>query len=398
MRYPVAALGVTQILGYGALFYAFPVAVPAIAADLGVSREWLFAAFSLGLLGGGLVAPHTGRLMDRIGAARLMTWGSVAAATVLAALALAPANPWAVGALIVGLELVAVCVTYDAAFATLATLRGAAARRSITHLTLIAGLASTLFWPLTGFLVEWVGWRATYGVYAGLHLLLALPLHAALARSLPEAVAPPRPGAPAVPSFPPVSAARRKAAFALLATSFTLTGMLIAAVSVHMVPILQAMALGTAAYAVSMVMGPMQVAVRLVDALFWKGVHPVSVALVSGGLVMLAVPVLLAVPGSLVGAVAFAALFGAGQGLSSIVRGSVPLVLFGPAGYGALLGRLTSIRQIAAAMSPLGFALMIAWLSPAAALWIAAALGLAGLVPLWLLHLEVTRAARGVSA
>lgn len=391
MRYPVAALGATQIIGYGTLYYAFPVAVPAIAAELGMAPEWLYAAFSVGLLAGGMVAPFAGRLMDRVGAARLMTWGSPAAAVMLTALALAPANPWVIGALIIGMEIAAICVTYDAAFATLATLRGAAARRSITHLTLIAGLASTLFWPLTGFLVDAVGWRATYGIYAALHLILALPLHASLARTRPDPAPAPGRAAPVV-AFAPLPADQRRGAFVLLAVSFMLTGMVIAALGVHMVPILQAMALGTAAYAVSMVMGPMQVAVRLVDALFWKGLHPVTVALASAGLVTLAVPVLMIAPGNLAAAVAFAALFGAGQGLASIVRGSVPLVLFGAQGYGALLGRLASMRQIAAALAPLGFALLMARLSPGAALWVAAGIGAAGLVPLVKLRVDVLRA------
>jgi MFS family permease len=393
MRQAVAALGVTQIIGYGTLYYAFPVLVPGMAAEFGIDPAWLFAAFSGGLLAGGLVAPRAGRAMDRFGPARVMVWGSVLAAGGLGALALLPLGPWGAAALIVALELAAVCVTYDAAFATLAVLRGAGARRAITNLTLIAGFASTLFWPLTGWLGEAVGWRGTYAIYAGLHLMVALPLHLALARAQPEPLTPDR--ARPVRILRPLPPAVAQRGFWLLASSFTLTGVLIAALVVHMVPVLQGLGFGTAAFAVAMVMGPAQVAIRLVDALAWQGLHPVTVALVSAVVTPLGALVLLAAPQSVAAAVAFAALFGAGQGLASIVRGSVPLALFGAAGYGALLGRLAGIRQVAAALAPLGFALALTRLGTDMALALAVGLGVAGVVPLVALAVLVRRAGSG---
>src|SRR6056297_1543501 len=145
---PVLALGVTQVLGYGSLYYAFPILVPGVAATFGRPEAHLYAVFSAGLLVGGFAAPWAGRLMDRIGAARLMSLGSLLAAACLALVGSAPVFPlWAVG--IVLTEIVAVAVLYDAAFAALAQLRSTGARRAITRLTLIAGFASTVFWPLT---------------------------------------------------------------------------------------------------------------------------------------------------------------------------------------------------------------------------------------------------------
>lgn len=393
MRHAIAALGATQIIGYGTLYYAFPIAAPAMAADLGVAQGVLYAGFSAGLLAGGLIAPLAGRTMDRIGPARVMTAGSLAAFLVLAALAALPLGLVGTILAIIALELVAVCVTYDAAFATLAVLRGAGARRAITRLTLIAGFASTLFWPLTGWLVDGFGWRVAYGVFAALHLVVAWPLHHALARARPDPEA--APTGPRAPSFAPLPAALVRRGFVLLAASFTLTGVLIAALVVHMVPILQGLGFGTAAYAVAMVMGPAQVAIRLVDALAWQGLHPVTVALVSAVAVPVSALALLLAPGSLTAAVAFAALFGAGQGLASIVRGSVPLALFGPQGYGAMLGRLAGIRQVAAALAPLGFALVLTGLGTGAALGLAVAVGVAGVVPLVALAVLVRRAASG---
>lgn len=394
MKHAVAALGATQIIGYGTLYYAFPLLVPGMAAELGVDPVWLFAAFSAGLVAGGLVAPRAGRAMDRLGPARVMVWGSLGAAGLMAALALLPLGIRGTMALVVALEVAAVCATYDAAFATLAVLRGAGARRAITRLTLIAGFASTLFWPLTGWLAEAIGWRGTYAVFAGLHLLVALPLHLALAGARPDP-APPQAGPRAPRALVPLPPEAVRPAFALLAVSFTLTGVLIAALGVHMVPVLQGLGLGTAAYAVAMVMGPAQVAIRLVDALAWQGLHPVTVALVSAVACPVAALVLLAAPGSMAAALAFAALFGAGQGLSSIVRGSVPLALFGPAGFGALLGRLASVRQVAAALAPVAFALALARLGTGWALGAAVAVGVAGVVPMAALAVLVHRSGSG---
>lgn len=378
----VAALGVTQIVGYGTLYYAFPILVPAMAADLGVSPVWLFAAFSAGLVAGGLAAPWAGRAMDRFGPARVMVAGSAAAGAALAALAGLPLGPWGVGATIIVIELIAVCVTYDAAFATLVALRGPGARRGITNLTLIAGFASTLFWPLTGWLAGAVGWQATYGLYAALHIGLALPLHLALAQGTPRPARPddPAPTAAFAPLTPP--AARR--GVWLLATGFTLTGMALAALTVHLVPLLTALGLETAAYGAGMAMGPAQVAVRVIEATAWRHRHPVLAALVSGGCVPLAALILLALPGTSA-AVGFAVVLGAGAGLASIVRGALPLALFGPLGFGARLGRLAAPRQVAAALAPLGFALLLARGTPQAALAAAALVGIAGLLPIWAL-------------
>jgi hypothetical protein len=388
----VAALGVTQILGYGSLYYAYPILVPAVAATFDVAPSALFAVFSVGMLAGGMFAPRLGRAMDRLGAPRVMAAGSLVAAAALAALALAP-NFAVFAALVVLCEVVAVAVCYDAAFATLALMGGASARFSITRLTLIAGFASTLFWPLTGWLVETIDWRWTLGLFAALHLAIALPLHlwigryakrmAANATSAARA-----PVAPAPAQLPPAQA---RFAFWAVATSFALSGVLIAAMGVHMVPVLRALDLGEAAFLVSMVMGPAQVAIRLVDALFWRHLHPLQVALVSGAALPLALGALmLPVPAFVAGAL-FAAATGIGQGLSSIVRGTVPLALFGGEGYAARLGKLAAIRTVLSAGAPFVFAIGLETAGLDATLWIAFAIGVLALVPLLVLRARLAR-------
>ncbi len=392
---PVLALGITQIVGYGTLYYAFPILVPKLVAAFGASPALLFGIFSAGLVLAGVAAPMAGRAMDRIGAPRLMAGGSAAVTVLLAALPLAP-GIWTLAALLIALELAAVLVLYDAAFATLALLRGAGARRAITQLTLIAGFASTLFWPLTGWLVEHWGWQATYLVFAGLNAGIALPLHLGLVRGARGAQGPAV--APAAPLAPALTGPAAVRAFWLLATSFALSGMLISALGVHLVPVLQTIGLGAAAYGVSMLMGPAQVAIRLADAVFWRGLHPLDVALISAAALPLAVVALLATDGAMAGAAAFAIVFGVGQGLSSIVRGSVPLALFGTAGFGERLGRLAAIRAVLGALAPAAFALLLAGAGTHGALAVALGIGVAGIVPLALLRLSLRRPADGAAA
>jgi len=394
---PVLALGLTQIIGYGSLYYAFAILVPGVADTFGRPEAHLYAVFSVGLLVGGLAAPVAGRLMDRIGAPRLMTVGSGLAAACLVLIATAPSFPvWAAGVILT--EIVAVAVLYDAAFATLAQLRGASARRAITRLTLIAGFASTIFWPLAAALDAAIGWRATYLVFAALHLTLGMGLHVWLARQTPvaEPVRPadlPPPVAEATP-LPPDEAA---AAFRAVAISFALSGALIAAFGVHMVPVLAASGLGDRTTAVAMLVGPAQVGIRLIDALVFTRLHPLTVAAISASALPLsAAGLVLGLPLGLplwAAGILFAVLFGVGQGLASIVRGTVPLTLFGRAGYGARLGRLAMLRTLASAGAPFAFAALGAAVGWTGALWLFAGIGVAATLPL--LALRARLAGRG---
>lgn len=387
----VVALGITQIIGYGSLYYAFPILVPAVAAAFSRPEAHIYAVFSLGLLIGGFAAPLAGRLMDRLGAARLMAGGSVLAALCLGLMAGAPNFPvWAVGVVLT--EIVAVAVLYDAAFAVLSQLRGPGARRAITRLTLIAGFASTVFWPLTDVLRDGIGWRATLLVFAGLHATAGLGLHLWLARQRPVA-APATGGAPPRPEAPPLAPEWTGRAFRAVALSFALTGALISAFGVHMVPILAASGLGASATAVAMVVGPAQVTIRLIDAVMFARLHPLTVAAVSASALPLSVAGLVLGLPALAAGLLFAALFGVGQGLASIVRGTVPLVLFGREGYAARLGRLAMLRTLASAGAPVAFAATGTALGTQGALWVFAFVGVVAAAPL--LHLRARLGAEG---
>lgn len=382
----VLALGGTQTIGYGAVFYAYPILVPAIAAEFGVSGPVLFGVFSVGLLLGGLASPRLGRLLDQIGAAQVMAIGSTLAAILTASMAFAP-NFISFAVLVILLQSISFAVLYDAAFATLALKEPDDTRSAITRLTLIGGFASTVFWPLTGFGVETLGWRGTCAVFALLHLGVALPLHLWISRKPPVArTGPAAPVRAPRPEFPAIAPDQLRRAFVLLALGFSVTGMVIAAIGVHMVPVLIDRGLGQAAFLVAMLMGPAQVLIRLVEAGFWRNFHPLSVAIISGAAVPLSFCVLLVAGQGVALAIMFALLFGAGQGLASIVRGSVPLVLFGPVGIGARLGRLAGMRSVMAAAAPFLFAVSLAGLGPVATLWVCVLLGAVGLGALVMLR------------
>ncbi len=376
------SLGVTQIIGYGSLYYAFALLVPAMSAELGASQPLLFAIFSFGFLAAGLAAPKLGRWMDLNSAPKAMIFGSGFASAVCFGLALAP-GIWSLGALIITLEFVSLAVLYDAAFATLASIAGSRARPAITKLTLMAGFASTLFWPLTGYLVDAAGWRTTYAIFALLHLFVALPLHAFVmvsAKRISE-----RTDLRQEPKvslqFMPLSAEITKQAFALVAVGFALQGLLISAIGIHFVTILQQSGAGDMTYFAAMLVGPAQVAVRIADASFAARFHPLHTAIFSAAALPFALlSLLLPVPVA-VAAIAFALFFGFGQGLSSIVRGTVPLALFGPEGFAGRLGKLTAFRTVLAALAPFSFSFVTSTIGFEATVWIALVIGFGSLVP-----------------
>lgn len=381
MRLPPAAvivsLGLTQTVGYGTLYYAFSVLAPVMAADLGLTEAQVFGAFSLALLAGALGAPRAGALVDRFGARIVLAGGSALAAASLAALSRA-GGLGGLAATLVLVQAAGVLALYDVAFAAVGqSFDPGRARRAITQMTLIAGFASTVFWPLTGWLLGALGWRDIVLIYALANLVLCLPLHLALPPRRDPFDLPAGGGATGpAPAFAPLPEAEHPRAMRLLVVSFALTGFVFGAMTAAWVPVLTALGMDTAAaVAAGTLMGPAQVAVRVLDMRFGVALHPVRTAAISALLLAGALAVLLVGGGTAPSAFAFAAVFGLAQGLTSIVRGAVPLALFGPRGYGARLGRLARPRMIAAALAPFAVSAAIAVLLPA--LTLTALLGLA---------------------
>ncbi len=356
----ILALGVTQVAGYGALYYAFAVLAPGMTRSLGWAPEWTYGGFAIGLLAGGLAAPFAGRLIDKFGTRSMMSIGCLLAGLSLFALSKAEGLVSYYAAMI-ALEVVSTLVLYDAAFAALTQAHGANARRAISKLTLIGGFASTLFWPLTTALLEQADWRAIYQIYALGYVALALPLHALL---LPrsraaQAVKLAHPGeAPRADGY--LAGPARRRAFVLLAVAFSLQGFVVSAMSVHMLTLLQGFGFSAAlAVTFGAMVGPSQVAGRLIEMLFGTNVPPVTTAWVSGALMPFGLVLLVFGGGTAALAGLFAIAYGVSMGLSSIVRGTVPLQLFGPAGYGAMLGRLSAPGLAVRSAAPLAFAVMM---------------------------------------
>ncbi|WP_439602934.1 arsenite efflux MFS transporter ArsK [Devosia sp.] len=370
------ALGATQVIGYGTLYYAFSVLAPAIGAEFGWPPEWVFGALSLALLAGGLLAPWAGHLADRFGAARTMVVGSVAAALLLGAAGLA----WdgcSFALALVGMEMASSLVLYATAFAALVQAGAEGAQRRITYLTLIAGFASTLFWPLTTVLLEHLGWRGCYFVFAALNLVVCAPLHFWLARRAPVAVGEAAGTSPhAVVEAGVLPTGRRNLALGLMMAGFAIEGLVLSGVLLQIMPIIQGLSLGAGALVITTLFGPAQVLSRLVNMLVGRDLKATWLAVIAASLLPAGLAVLLATAPSLSGAVVFAVLFGLGSGLTSIVSGALPLYLLGRDRYGARLGWLSSARQVASAIAPFLLAVAMGALGVGGALWVFVALGL----------------------
>lgn len=374
-------LGITQVVGYGTMYYSLAIVAPAIAAQFSVPMSSIYAALSLALLGGGAIAPYAGKLMDRRGAAAIMAWGSVAASVALGVTALAPTFPvFAFGLLAV--EVAGALVLYDSAFAYIVQNGGPGAGRRITHLTLIAGFASTIFWPLTSALHGMLSWREVIGVFVMLHLLCCLPIHVWLARAAERAVVTPSSGVAADNGEveTPLSPAVRRRALVLVALGFALSGFLLFGIVAQLVPTLAALGLGTAGVVVAMLFGPAQVIVRFVNMVGASGRHPLTITLIHALLLPVAVLVLLATAPSAIGAAAFALLFGFGAGLKSIVQGTLPLALFGREAYAERLGRLASVRLVLISVAPFVMAYLTDTAGVSTALLVMTGIGFAGMV------------------
>lgn len=357
------SLGATQIIGYGTLYYSFSILAPAMAREFSLPLDWLFGLLSISLLCGGLIAPRAGRWADRFGAGMLMMMGSAAAGLALLAAALAP-NATALAAALVAMEIASAFVLYGTAFAAVVQAGSNGAHRSITHLTLIGGFASTLFWPLTAALHEHLSWRVIYSIFAVLNIAVCLPIHAWIA-CRPRAVETTgvlvtvdrHPNS----SVPTVSAAARPATglFLLMLAAFAMEGLVLASILVHMVPMMNAIGLGAAGLVVSMLFGPSQVASRFINMLFGGRLSQTSLAIIAATLLPSALLLLFVTSPWLPGVIVFAILFGFGSGLASIVGGTLPLELFGREGYGARLGWVTAARQFSSAFAPFAFAFAI---------------------------------------
>lgn len=344
----VIRLGTAQTLAWASSYYLPAILAEPMARDMGTSPAHVFAAFSGALLLAALVGPRAGRTIDRFGGREVLAVSNVLFAGGLALLAAAPAEPmlWA-GWLILGVGMG--IGLYDAAFATLGRIHGETARGAITGVTLIAGFASTVGWPLTAWGEASFGWRWTCGAWALAHLALGLPLNLWLPKLRGEASA-------TVARDTPRIAIDRD--MVLLGFAFAAGTVVAAAMAAHLPRLLETAGASSAlAVAAGALVGPAQVAARIGEATFLARYHPLLSARLStithplGAIMLLAGGSWLAMP--------FTVLHGAGNGIFTIARGTVPLAIFGREHYGYRLGLLGAPGRLLQAVTPLGFGVLI---------------------------------------
>lgn len=381
----ITALGFTQIIGWGTTYYALGALSMDIAADRGWSKFLIFGAFSAALLIAGFISRAAGRAVDTHGGRLLMAAGSALAALGCLILAFA-SEPWiyVAGWLVLGPAMR--LILYDAAFPSLAQVAREKSRRSISYLTLFGGLASTVFWPVSHYLSQEIGWQNTFLVYALLHLLVCLPLHLLfLGRGDDrEAIADqPSPDPAAAPLLAGADRNRAMAAFALV---LALNGIVFSSISAHVVPLFEGLGF-TAAGAVTLaaLIGPSQVASRIGDILAGHYVKTMTLGLIAVGLLPAALMIFAGGGFALWAALAFALLYGMSNGLMSIIKGIIPLSLFGREGYGLVIGTLTTPQLILNAIAPTLFALVLDQTGPRNGLLIAISFALLSFVAMiWL--------------
>lgn len=371
----VSSLGIAQIISWGSLFYAIGVLGPAMRRDLGVSELFLFGSFSAALLASGTLAPLAGRLIDRRGGRFVLSGGSIVAALAMALLAIA-SHPYAMvaGWLVAGAAMAA-CL-YDPAFATLSQHTGERYRRAVTALTLFGGFASTVFWPLSHLLMEAWGWRITLALYAGMHLFICLPIHRLFVPAHSRITRP-----DVEPELGKRTAGLTDSRLRWLTASFALATFIFGVIAVHLISLLTSAGLTPAqAVTVSMLVGPMQVAGRIIELGFSGRVRAVTVGLVAFALMLLALLALISVEGFGIAAVVFVVAYGCGNGVLTIVKGTAPVELFGREGLGALLGHLSRAGLYAKAVAPASFSAMLTFgFTRNAALATLAGLAIAGM-------------------
>jgi predicted MFS family arabinose efflux permease len=345
----VAALGTAQTLAWASSYYLPAILAGPIAQGTGLARDHVFAAFSVSLLIAAFAGPSVGRMIDRRGGRGVLILSNVVLAGGLVALAAShgPLGLYASWAVLgVGMAL----GLYDAGFAALTALYGETARGPITGITLIAGFASTVSWPLSTFLNDAIGWRETCLAWAVLNLVVALPLNCLVPRVAHRE----EPGAVKMTQI----GWQPRKEMLLLAFVFAAGWFVTGAMAAHLPDLIErAGASPIDAIAAAALVGPAQVAARLVELVMLRRIHPLISARIAAALHPIGAA-LFAVTAP-AGAVLFVALYGAGNGLLTIARGTVPLALFGPEGYGERTGLLGAPARAAQAFAPLLFGLLL---------------------------------------
>ncbi len=286
------------------------------------SKTFIFGIFSIGIFLGGLLAPKIGKLLDNHGAKIIMSVGSILCALGLIFVSNIQ-SPWHYVLSIIFLEVVSTLILYEAAFVAFSQLAGNRARLPITQITLIAGFASTIFWPLISFLLTLLTWREVYLILAFFHLFIALPIHFFILKK--DALI--KTDVSILNSFDDsleLEGKLRKKSLIMVGIVFSLIAIPITVMQTHFLGLMSG-------FGIQMATSIMTLGI---SALYFSGYD------------------------ILLGTF-FVILYGAGQGLTDIIRGAIPLYLFGKDSYGKTTGGINLYRNVVVSIVPFGFAFLM---------------------------------------
>lgn len=365
----LCGLVATRLIGWGTTFYSPSVLMQALDRDLGLSAEIVFGGITILLVTGALVAPAIGRVLDREGTRRSMCVGAIICALGFAVLSMAQGPisylaSWFVIGIGHAMSLA------NVGNVAVAQLMGERTRRVIGLMMLVTGLSSSLFWPLTAILMGAFGWRATLLVFAAMQLFIVLPIYAAVPRFHGHPT-------PAAAGTAPASSletgrvepGKRRMAFWLTAFAFSASGLVSWGLPLHLISLFREGGLTqTEAVWIATLGGPATIVARAIDATLGERLPVERVALFGLLLGPLCCLILPLAPTGIVAAGIFVAVFNAALGVISVARATLPLALFGRRGFAAMLGQLTVPQNIAFAVAPLLFAVLIERLGASATL------------------------------
>ena len=375
-------LGVTQIVGWGTTFLMPSVLGRHVQDELGLPAEIVFAGITVMFGVGALIAPRTGRVMDGVGARLIMSAGSLVYAAALTALANSQGlasylGSWAL------LGIASALALNTPSSIAIVQVAGPQARQAIALLAILGGLASTVFWPLTGALDAAFGWRGTLLVYAALHLLLCAPVHFLVLPGRVVAGAATTAGG-AAPAPTGIEPEHRKRAFLLLAITLSCGSFVYTGAIVHMIEILRGLGYATAtAVLLATMIGPAQVAIRLVELLFGHRYSIMNSAVFGSAALPFGLAVMLIAGEHFAAALIGIVCYGLANGLKAVLRATLPLALFGRGNFGTYMGRLALPQGIVSAAAPVVMASVLSNGGSMAALWLTftfGAISLAGMI------------------
>ncbi|MEM6422907.1 MAG: MFS transporter, partial [Pseudomonadota bacterium] len=361
---PAMGLGVSQVMGYGVLYYAYAILLPEMAVPLGLTLAGIFGVLSLALFFGGFLSPVAGMLVDRFGGRYVMTFGALIAGLATMSIGFVEGRTSLFAAILV-LEAAAMFVLYSVAFASVARLDlSVSPQRSITIITLFGGVASTIFWPLTLALYEAVDWRTAWMILGAAYLAVCVPLHwiclAGPERDLTKLGA-------SGSDWPELTGGVRTRGMAWMVASFIFSGYLMGAVMTLWVTNVQDLGHSAAMAALAgAVIGPFKTVGRFLELFISRKLYPLNTYWLALGLMLAGFLTILAVGFTVPGILIAAALYGMGDGIKTIARGTLPLALFGAKGYGARLGWINTASMAANASAPFAFA----WLTQSFGGWV----------------------------